>query len=191
MIYNPEVDVLRILFRDAAIEESDEDKPGVLLDYDKEGNIVGLEVLNALPACGEPSCRVRSDRMTGGHHEAHPRRSALAESLTDRLGVSAPAALQAIGPVALLAARKTALFCSARTPGDAILRAHDTARQLRDEGITRYRHCNRSLFHESFAHVHIVRSPSCQQKKFTQCPRISRIGHTSTPSNIERCINAR
>ncbi|MGQ0593567.1 MAG: DUF2283 domain-containing protein [Gammaproteobacteria bacterium] len=45
--YDSEVDVLRILFRDVAIEESDEDKPGVILDYDKEGNIVGLEVLNA------------------------------------------------------------------------------------------------------------------------------------------------
>ena len=45
--YDPQVDVLRILFRDAPIEESDEDKPGVILDYDKEGNVVGLEVLNA------------------------------------------------------------------------------------------------------------------------------------------------
>jgi uncharacterized protein YuzE len=45
--YDPEVDVLRIVFRDVAVEESDEDKPGVILDYDKEGNIVGLEVLNA------------------------------------------------------------------------------------------------------------------------------------------------
>jgi uncharacterized protein YuzE len=45
--YDPEVDVLRILFRDTPIEESDEDKPGVILDYDKEGNLVGLEVLNA------------------------------------------------------------------------------------------------------------------------------------------------
>jgi uncharacterized protein YuzE len=45
--YDPEVDVLRILFRNTPIEESDEDKPGVILDYDKEGNIVGLEVLNA------------------------------------------------------------------------------------------------------------------------------------------------
>jgi uncharacterized protein YuzE len=45
--YDPEVDVLRILFRDAPIEESDEDKPGVILDYDREGNVVGLEVLNA------------------------------------------------------------------------------------------------------------------------------------------------
>ena len=41
------MDVLQIVFRDVAIEESDEDKPGVILDYDKDGNIVGLEVLNA------------------------------------------------------------------------------------------------------------------------------------------------
>jgi len=45
--YDPEVDVLRILFRDSPIEESDEDKPGVILDYDKDGNLVGMEVLNA------------------------------------------------------------------------------------------------------------------------------------------------
>jgi uncharacterized protein YuzE len=45
--YDPEVDVLRILFSNQAIEESDEDKPGVIIDYDKNGNIVGLEVLEA------------------------------------------------------------------------------------------------------------------------------------------------
>jgi uncharacterized protein YuzE len=45
--YDSDVDVLRILFSSAPIEESDEDKPGVILDYDKEGNVVGLEVLNA------------------------------------------------------------------------------------------------------------------------------------------------
>jgi uncharacterized protein YuzE len=45
--YDPEVDVLRILFRDSPIEESDQDKPGVILDYDRDGNIVGMEVLEA------------------------------------------------------------------------------------------------------------------------------------------------
>ena len=45
--YDPDVDVMRILFRDAPIEESDEDKPGVILDSDRDGNIVGLEILNA------------------------------------------------------------------------------------------------------------------------------------------------
>jgi uncharacterized protein YuzE len=45
--YDPGVDVLRILFRDIPVEESDEDKPGIILDYDKDGNLVGLEILNA------------------------------------------------------------------------------------------------------------------------------------------------
>jgi uncharacterized protein YuzE len=45
--YDQEVDVLRILFSNAAIEESDEDKPGVILDYDARGNVVGIEILDA------------------------------------------------------------------------------------------------------------------------------------------------
>ena len=45
--YDPEVDVLRILFSSTPIEESDEDKPGVILDYDRAGNVVGLEILDA------------------------------------------------------------------------------------------------------------------------------------------------
>lgn len=45
--YDQEVDVLTIQLSNASIEESDQDKPGVILDYDKDGNIVGLEILNA------------------------------------------------------------------------------------------------------------------------------------------------
>ena len=45
--YDPEVDVLRIIFSEASIEESDEEKPGIILDFDKEGNIVGMEILDA------------------------------------------------------------------------------------------------------------------------------------------------
>lgn len=47
VIYDPEVDTLRILFSSAPIEEIDEDKPGIILDYDIQGNVVGMEVLEA------------------------------------------------------------------------------------------------------------------------------------------------
>ncbi len=47
VIFDPQVDVLRIIFRDVPIEESDEEKPGVILDYDKDGMIVGVEILDA------------------------------------------------------------------------------------------------------------------------------------------------
>jgi uncharacterized protein YuzE len=45
--YEAKVDVLRILFSNEAIEESDGEKPGIILDLDKSGNIVGMEILDA------------------------------------------------------------------------------------------------------------------------------------------------
>ena len=47
VIYDPEVDVLRVLFSGAPVEQSDEDKPGVIIDYDHAGNLVGFEILDA------------------------------------------------------------------------------------------------------------------------------------------------
>ncbi len=52
--YDPEVDVLRFLLSDAPVEESDETRPGVILDYHKSGNIVGLEILDASKRMGNP-----------------------------------------------------------------------------------------------------------------------------------------
>ena len=45
--YNTETDTLRIILTDATIDESDEDKLGVVLDYDAGGNVVGMEILDA------------------------------------------------------------------------------------------------------------------------------------------------
>ena len=44
--FDPKLDIIRIIFRDAPTEESDEEKPGVILDYDADGKLVGLEILN-------------------------------------------------------------------------------------------------------------------------------------------------
>ncbi|MBC6421701.1 MAG: DUF2283 domain-containing protein [Hormoscilla sp. SP5CHS1] len=45
--YDAEVDVLRINWSQAEIEESDAVSPGVIIDYDAEGNAIGIEILNA------------------------------------------------------------------------------------------------------------------------------------------------
>jgi predicted Rossmann fold nucleotide-binding protein DprA/Smf involved in DNA uptake len=56
--------------------------------------------------------------------------------LRERLGELAPSKLIALGNLAILSEPKTGLFCSVRCPGDAILGAYDSARKLRDEGVT-------------------------------------------------------
>ena len=45
--YDPDADALAINWSDAPIEESDEVEPGVILDYDSNGNVIGVEVLEA------------------------------------------------------------------------------------------------------------------------------------------------
>lgn len=45
--YDPKMDILRIQFSALAVEESDEAKPGIIIDYDKNGNIAGIEILEA------------------------------------------------------------------------------------------------------------------------------------------------
>lgn len=52
--YDPELDILRIVFREAPVHESDESRPGVILDYDAQGHVVSLELLDASAQVTQP-----------------------------------------------------------------------------------------------------------------------------------------
>lgn len=47
VIYDRETDTLTIILAETPVADSDEGKPGVILDYDVDGNLVSLEVLDA------------------------------------------------------------------------------------------------------------------------------------------------
>ena len=55
VIYDRETDTLTIIFTESPVTESDEDKPGVILDYDDKGNLVSLEILDASRRVTVPS----------------------------------------------------------------------------------------------------------------------------------------
>jgi uncharacterized protein YuzE len=48
VMYDPKTDTLSVILKDhARITETDEEKPGIVLDYDDQGDLVSLEILDA------------------------------------------------------------------------------------------------------------------------------------------------
>ena len=52
--YDQEVDILLIQLSNSEVYESDESKPGIILDYDKEGNIIRIEILDVSKRTNTP-----------------------------------------------------------------------------------------------------------------------------------------
>jgi uncharacterized protein YuzE len=53
--YDKELDVIYIRLQEKPVAESEEKKPGIILDYDHDGNIVGIEMLDASKKIGTPT----------------------------------------------------------------------------------------------------------------------------------------
>ncbi|MFN0073120.1 MAG: DUF2283 domain-containing protein [Chloroflexota bacterium] len=61
--YDAESDTLSVvLIESASVAESDEEKPGIVLDFDAEGNLVSIEVLDASRRMSDPS-RIEYQRL--------------------------------------------------------------------------------------------------------------------------------
>jgi uncharacterized protein YuzE len=55
VIYDTETDTLSIILRKGAVAESDEVREGLILDYDKAGRIVSIELLDASDQVNRPT----------------------------------------------------------------------------------------------------------------------------------------
>ncbi len=64
--YDKETDSLVIIFRNAEIEDTEEIRPGVIADFDEEGLLISLEILNASKKVESP------DRIKYYSVEAEP-----------------------------------------------------------------------------------------------------------------------
>lgn len=54
VIFDPETDTLSLIFREEKIAESDEVREGIIIDYNKDGRIVSMEILDASEQITEP-----------------------------------------------------------------------------------------------------------------------------------------
>jgi len=54
VIFDQETDTLSLIFREDKIAESDEVREGVIIDYNKDGKIVSMEILDASDQISEP-----------------------------------------------------------------------------------------------------------------------------------------
>ncbi len=52
--YDKETDILYIMLTSEKVKESDEDKPGIVIDYSASGTIVGIEILQASKKLPQP-----------------------------------------------------------------------------------------------------------------------------------------
>jgi uncharacterized protein YuzE len=54
VIYDPDKDILQITFIETTVEETSQIAPGLVLDYDEDGHLIGLEIRKASSKVDDP-----------------------------------------------------------------------------------------------------------------------------------------
>ncbi len=54
VIFDPETDTLTLILKEDRVAESDEIREGIIIDYNKDGKIVSIEILDASEQVSEP-----------------------------------------------------------------------------------------------------------------------------------------
>jgi uncharacterized protein YuzE len=54
VVYDPDRDILQIVFMENSVEETAQIAPGLILDYDEDDNLVGLELRKASTRVDNP-----------------------------------------------------------------------------------------------------------------------------------------
>jgi uncharacterized protein YuzE len=55
ILYDPDKDILQISFKDDVIEETTQIAPGLILDYDVDGQVLGIELTDASKRVDNPT----------------------------------------------------------------------------------------------------------------------------------------
>lgn len=55
LVYDRDVDILTVMLNEMPVEESDEVKEGIILDYDAHGKLVAMEILDASRLIAQPA----------------------------------------------------------------------------------------------------------------------------------------
>ena len=55
LVYDPDRDILQISFNQTTIEETAQLAPGIILDYDEDGKVIGFEIRRASQRVDNPS----------------------------------------------------------------------------------------------------------------------------------------
>ena len=55
--YDPEANAIYVRFSDEEIDHTDEVRPGIIVDYDARGHVVGIEMLDAKTLLSESALK--------------------------------------------------------------------------------------------------------------------------------------